>query len=172
MLVESITEYIGPPNYVHYWVWSKWWILKTQSNLFKRCIRKVFVLWSTPNHATIKYMGPLKKATVYHPHTLVPVAVLQKELELRQPLGRNLGQLDHYPCFGYYFMPKQPKLPMKWCNTHIFPRVLPDHRSNPSILTRWKKLKWIDGLMMVNQCISKLTRVNTVQWGMIQRFQH
>lgn len=72
------------------------------------------------------------------------------------------------------------KASMKWCNTHIFPRVLPDHSNDPSTLTWWKKVKWIDGLMMVNQCISKLTTVNTclkqsrdtVQWGMIQRFQH
>ena len=70
MIVDSLIEFRGPPNYVHYWVW----IYKTwRCNVIETCVFMVDFPWSSPNHTQQSSIDvQLRKITNSHPHPLNP----------------------------------------------------------------------------------------------------
>ena len=74
MFVDCLIEYIGPPNYVHYWVWiaTKTW---RWSPIYVRHVSLwYFVLQSPPNHTPKKYRCPSKKCNWIAPASLILLA--------------------------------------------------------------------------------------------------
>ena len=67
MFVDYAIGYIGPPNCVHYWVKSSHYHLKMYSNFFWARVFMMFALWSSSNHAPIKYRGLIKKMSHLRP---------------------------------------------------------------------------------------------------------
>ena len=67
MFVDSLLEYIGPFNLIHYWVWIVKRIWKCSAISFKHVC--LWCLFFDPhlNHPPIKYRGPIKwqKTPVY-----------------------------------------------------------------------------------------------------------
>lgn len=64
MIVDSLIEFRGPPDYVHYWVWI---------NKFETCVFTMDIRWSSPNDIQQSNIDvQLRKIIDSHPHTLNP----------------------------------------------------------------------------------------------------
>jgi hypothetical protein len=101
MFVDSEHEYIGPPNQVHYWVWSTYLIENEdvfQSFLSMMCLSGVWFLILTQPHHQINSSVQLKKITKFHsPHTLHS---LQLALILQLKPGKDKHWMNGYISCG------------------------------------------------------------------------